>query len=90
MREAEQLERDQWERARGAWRLVLHAPPDPGRAHREVLRRVLRVKRGELPELLAGLPGVVRRGARRDLEPLLHALREAGWRAELVPAPGLE
>ena len=55
----------------------------PSRAVLEALRRVLRVKRGELERVSAALPGVVRRGARVDLADSEARLREAGVRCEL-------
>lgn len=71
----------QRERARGTWALwVLEAPGAPGL---ERLRRLLRYKRFERDALARRLPGVVRRGARVDLEPVCAALRAAGLRAEL-------
>jgi len=70
----------QRERARGSWGLrVGSGPPLPRAA-----RRILRVKRSELAALEQRLPGVVRRGARVDLEPLVEALAAAGVCAELV------
>ena len=66
----------QRERALQAWELVVEAGPDDVPA--ETLRRILHVKRFELDDLLSRLPGVVRRGARVDLEPLEAGLREAG------------
>jgi hypothetical protein len=74
-------ERNQQERARQAWELVVLEAPNP-----EILRAIrktLRVKRFELPALAASLPGCIRRGARVDLAPLEAALREAGVRCEL-------
>ena len=47
------------------------------------MRRALRVKRFELERVGARLPGVVRRGARVDLEDGEARLREAGVRCEL-------
>jgi len=71
----------QRERAHQTWELVVHDAPS--RAVLAALRRVLRVKRGELERVSAGLPGVVRRGARVDLVAYDAALREAGVRCEL-------
>ena len=71
----------QRERAQNTWELVVHDAPS-----REVLaalRRVLRVKRSELERVSGALPGVVRRGARADLEDLEARLRAAGVRCEL-------
>jgi hypothetical protein len=71
----------QRERALGAWELVVHEPPTP--AVLAAIRRALRVKRFELDRVGAGLPGVVRRGARVDLEDGEARLRDAGVRCEL-------
>jgi len=71
----------QRERARQAWELVVN--DGPSRAVIAALRRVLRVKRSDLERVSAALPGVVRRGARVDLEDLEARLREAGVRCEL-------
>ena len=71
----------QRERALQSWELVVLDPSDPPLL--AILRRVLRVKRFELPALAASLPGPVRRGARFDLAPLEAALKEAGVRCEL-------
>jgi len=74
----DRAERDaaQRERATKAWELVVEVRPDT--AGLERLRRILRAKRFERAELAAALPGVVRRGARIDLEPVRAALAEAG------------
>ena len=71
----------QRERAEQAWVLVVHDAPS--RAVLAALRRVLRVKRSELERVSRALPGVVRRGARVDLEDLAARLRDAGMRCEL-------
>ena len=74
---------DQHERAHGTWALVVSEDPrQPDRL--EMVRRVLRFKRFELPDLARRLPGAVRRGARTDLLPLLERLRAKGITAELV------
>jgi hypothetical protein len=80
MRDAER-EQAQRERALQAWQLVVLDGPRP--AVSKALRKILRVKRFDLPALLASLPGPVRRGARIDLAPLETALRQAGVRCEL-------
>jgi hypothetical protein len=51
---------------------------DGGEPDLKAIFRILRVKRSERTALVSRLPGVVRRGARVDLEPLERALREAG------------
>jgi len=66
----------QRERAQQTWELVVHDAPEASVL--AALRRVLRVKRGELPALAGALPGCVRRGARVDLAPYEAALTEAG------------
>ena len=71
----------QRERARQAWELVVHDAPS--RAVLAALRRVLRVKRGELGRVSEALPGVVRRGARVDLAESEAQLRAAGVHCEL-------
>ena len=71
----------QRERAEQSWELVVHDAPS--RAVLAALRRVLRVKRGELARVSASLPGVIRRGARVDLADSEARLREAGVRCEL-------
>jgi hypothetical protein len=71
----------QRERAEQTWELVILDGPTPPVL--DALRRVLRIKRFELPRVTAGLPGPVRRGARVDLAPAEAALRAAGVRCEL-------
>jgi len=73
----------QLERACKTWSLVVHE--DPSVSERlELVRRILRLKRFEAGALAARLPGVVRRGAQVDLQPLLERLTAAGIRAELL------
>lgn len=74
-------DRAQHERAHKTWALVVDEPASPDLIR--ALRRILRVKRSELPAVTAALPGVVRRGAQIDLAPLEAALVEAGVRCEL-------
>jgi hypothetical protein len=71
----------QRERAQQTWELVVLDAPTP--AVLAALRRVLRVKRGELARVSASLPGVIRRGARADLADGEARLRDAGVRCEL-------
>ena len=71
----------QQERAQKSWELVVHDAPS--RTVLAALRRILRVKRSEIERVSGALPGVVRRGARVDLEDLEARLREAGVRCEL-------
>ena len=71
----------QRERALGAWELVVHDAPTPPVL--AAIRRALRVKRFELEGVAARLPGVVRRGARVDLQDAEAGLRAAGVRCEL-------
>jgi hypothetical protein len=71
----------QQERAQKTWELVVHEAPS--RTVLAALRRILRVKRSELERVSGALPGVVRRGARVDLEDYEARLREAGVRCEL-------
>lgn len=73
----------QLERALGVWGLIVEEEPDEPR-RLERIRRALRLKRFETPDLARRLPGCVRRGARIDLLPLLDRLHEAGVRAQLV------
>jgi hypothetical protein len=74
----------QWERASQAWELVVHASRDAlSPEHRGALTRILRVKRSERAVFDASLPGVVRRGARVDLQPIEDQLREAGLPCQL-------
>jgi len=75
------VNQDQRERAQQAWELVVH--DGASRAVLAALRRVLRVKRGEIARVSAALPGVVRRGARADLAESEARLREAGVHCEL-------
>jgi len=76
-------ESDQRERALGTWILVVEE--DPAQPERlEVVRKALRLKRFEAQALAARLPGVVRRGARVDLAPVLSRLQEAGVQAQLI------
>jgi hypothetical protein len=75
------FEQAQHERAHKTWALVVDEPATPEVIR--ALRRVLRVKRSELPGVTAALPGAVRRGARVDLAPLAEALTEAGVRCEV-------
>jgi hypothetical protein len=74
----------QWERAHQSW--SLHLDLDPTRlSHQErlTLFRTLRTKRTERAGLLGKLPGIVRRGARVDLESLEADLQAAGFDCEL-------
>ena len=71
----------QRERALQTWELVVLAAPEPDRL--EAIRRILRVKRFEIDPLAASLPGVVRRGARVDLDPVAAALEAEGVGCEL-------
>jgi hypothetical protein len=71
----------QRERAQQAWELVVHDAPEANVL--AALRKVLRVKRSELPALAGSLPGIVRRGARVDLTPYEAALTEAGVRCSV-------
>lgn len=71
----------QWERARQSWELFVDVSP-LATSYRQLLR-ILRVKRTERADLRARLPGVVRRGARVDLLPLLESLRAAGIACDL-------
>jgi hypothetical protein len=71
----------QRERAEQAWEL--RVLDEASARVLRALRRVLRVKRFELPDVAGALPGVVRRGAHVDLAPLEAALSEAGVRCEL-------
>ncbi len=78
----------QRERAQQTWALHVEEDPeslDPERAR--ALFRTLRVKRFERSALLARLPGVVRRGARVDLLPLVEDLVRAGIEARLERRP---
>jgi hypothetical protein len=74
-------EEAQRERALKSWELLVLDSPTP--VVLDALRRVLRIKRFELPRIKSSIPGVVRRGARVDLAPLEAALTEAGVRCEL-------
>lgn len=81
----------QWERAQQTWALRVEERPeslDPEQTR--ALFRTLRVKRFERPALLARLPGVVRRGARVDLLPLVEDLVRAGIEARLERRPPRE
>jgi len=78
---AEDSARDQRERALQSWELFIGECPDNKRL--EKLRRIVRVKRFELDSLRQRLPGVVRRGARVDLEPLAEQVRALGIACEL-------
>jgi hypothetical protein len=71
----------QRERAQQAWELVVHDAAEANVI--AALRRVLRVKRSELPALVGSLPGCVRRGARIDLAPYEASLTEAGVRCSV-------
>ena len=71
----------QLERAQQRWELIITVPASESVV--AAARRVLRIKRFEIQSLSARLPGVVRRGARIDLEPLRAALEEAGVPVEL-------
>jgi hypothetical protein len=75
------IDEAQRERARQSFELVVH--DEPSRAVLAALRRVLRVKRGEIDRVAAALPGVVRRGARVDLADAEARLRAEGVRCEL-------
>lgn len=74
----------QWERANQAW--SLHVDVDSAQLtnpQRRVLCRILRVKKTERSGLWKSLPGIVRRGARIDLETLESDLRSAGFDCHL-------
>jgi hypothetical protein len=73
----------QLERARKTWALVVLVEPDGPPELIEKVRATLGIKRFELEELRARLPGPVRYGARVDLTPFLARLQEAGVAAEL-------
>lgn len=73
----------QRERAQKTWALVVLVDPESEPEMVEKVRSVLRIKRFELEQLKARLPGPVRYGARVDLTPLLARLREIGVIAEL-------
>jgi len=75
----------QYERAHQSWELIVLDPPEPNVL--ALLRKAVRTKRSDLPKLKACLPGVIRRGARVDLEPIEAQLREAGLRCELRRTP---
>ncbi|HPG27579.1 MAG: hypothetical protein H6748_09185 [Spirochaetaceae bacterium] len=78
----------QWERANQAWQLWIDvAGRDLPADGRRAMLRVLRVKRSEREALLAALPGIVRKGARVDLEAPTARLREAGIPCRLVRRP---
>ena len=69
----------QWERAHQAWRLVIHVTAGKlSDESKRLLVRTLRIKRFERERFLDSLPGVVRRGARVDLEHLEQSLTSAG------------
>ena len=74
----------QWERAHQFWHLIIDVTSEElsPEHHRELLR-TLRIKRAERPAFLVSLPGIVRRGARIDLEPAWIALRKVGIEARL-------
>lgn len=78
----QQAQRDQRERATGAWCLWIDGRPTD-RAGWRTLRRTLRFSRADQAWLEDRIPGPVRRGARVDLEPLLESLRKAGIEASL-------
>ena len=70
------------ERASGRFQIRIDAVPvDDAALHR--LRRALRLSRADLPWLKSRLPGVVRRGAKVDLLPILDRIHEAGHAARL-------
>jgi hypothetical protein len=77
----EDIDEAQLERARQSFELVIHDAPAERVAR--ALRAVLRVKRFDMARVLARLPGVVRRGARVDLEPLADALAALGIDCEV-------
>lgn len=82
------LEIAQRERARQSWSLAIDAAPEAlSEGERRGLLRTLRVKRSERAAFLARLPGVVRRGARVDLEDLQAGLRAEGLPARLFRTP---
>jgi hypothetical protein len=69
----------QWERAHQAWQLRVNLPAhalDP--ESKRLLIQTFRVKRSERQHFLESLPGVVRRGARIDLEQLKESLSAGG------------
>lgn len=86
----------QWERAHQSWALSIDVRLDSlSRGVTRQLYRILRVKRLEREALAQRLPGVVRRGAQIDLEPIATDLRAAGipctlrrWKADEPAAAG--
>jgi 2-methylcitrate dehydratase PrpD len=80
---SEDAARDQLERARGTWVLVIHESSESAAGRFPALRRVLRLKSFEADALRSRLPGPVRRGARVDLLPILERLKRLGVRATL-------
>ncbi len=82
-----QRDRDQHERSRGAFVLRVESVPTTA-AGWQSLRRALRFSRADEPQLREAVPGVVRRGARVDLLPLLDWLNERGFEAGIFPAEG--
>jgi len=73
---------EQRERAEGAFEIHIDvAPADDAAFHR--LRTALRLSRADIPWLKERVPGVVRRGARVDLLPVLGRIREVGHQASL-------
>ena len=75
--------RAQWERARGAFGLVVEAAPADAAAWKR-LRLALRMSRADESWFRERVPGVVRRGARQDLEPLAERARAAGFAVRVV------
>ena len=78
-----QFSKTQWERANGAFALLVESVPGD-EASWKALRRALRLSRADDEWLRERVPGVVRRGAREDLEDVAARVRDAGYLARVV------
>ena len=76
------LDATQIERATGAFVLVIESQPATELEWR-ALRQALRLSRADDQWLRSRVPGVVRKGAREDLLPLLDRVLECGHRASI-------
>ncbi len=75
--------RAQWERAHGSFTLVVESLPGD-EASWKILRKALRLSRADDAWLRERVPGVVRRGAREDLQTVAERVRAAGYQASVV------
>jgi hypothetical protein len=85
--DAPDAQTEQADRAAGRYELRVDVTPADEAEWRR-LRLALRLSRADLEWLKAHAPGVVRRGARSDLRPLLERLQAQGFSASIETRAG--